>query len=126
MTKPLRILLIEDSERDAALLTLYLRRGGYEPTIARVETASAMRTQLESAEWDVVISDFNLPVFSAHAALETLRESGRRIPFIVVSGEMSEPIVSALTKAGADAYLAKYELKKIVPAIERAIEVGGR
>ena len=85
-----------------------------------------MRTQLESAEWDVVISDFNLPAFSAHAALETLRESGRRIPFIVVSGEMSEPIVSALTKAGADAYLAKYELKKIVPAIERAIEVRGR
>src|SRR2546430_16297995 len=123
MTKPLRILLIEDSERDAALLTLYLRRGGYEPTIQRVETASAMRTQLDSAEWDIIISDFNLPAFNAYAALDVVRESGRPIPFIVVSGEMSEPIISGLTKAGAAAYLAKYELKKIVPAIERAIEV---
>jgi len=121
--KPLRILLIEDSERDAALLTLYLRRGGYEPTMQRVENATAMKTQLDSAEWDVVISDFNLPSFNAYAALELLRQSGRRIPCLVVSGEMSEQIISGVTKAGATGYLAKYEMKNIVPAIERAIQV---
>jgi CheY-like chemotaxis protein len=123
MTKPLRILLIEDSERDAALMLLYLRRAGYEPTIQRVEDAGAMQTQLDSAQWDVIISDFNLPAFNAYQALEMVRESGRRIPFILVSGEMSEAIVSAITKAGAAGCVAKYELKKIVPAIERAMQV---
>jgi CheY-like chemotaxis protein len=122
MAKPLRILLVEDSERDAALLQLYLRRGGYEPTIQRVENAAAMKTQLDSGEWDVIISDFNLPAFNAYAALEVLQKSGRRLPFIVVSGEISEAIIDGITKAGATEYLAKYELKNIVPAIERAMQ----
>ena len=48
MSKPLRVLLVEDSERDAALLLLYLRQGGYEPTIRRVQTAFTMKVQLDS------------------------------------------------------------------------------
>jgi CheY-like chemotaxis protein len=124
MTKPLRILLVEDSERDAALLLLYLRRGGYEPTIQRVETALSMKVQLDTAQWDVVVSDFNLPGFNAYAALKVLQESGRKLPFIVLSGEINQAIIDGVTKAGATAYLAKYEMRQIIPAIERALNNG--
>lgn len=124
MAKPLRVLLVEDSERDAALLQLYLRRGGYEPMIQRVETRLAMKVQLETGDWDVVISDFNIPGFDGYGALEVLRESGRRIPFIVVSGELSRSIIEGITAAGAAAYLCKYELRQIVPTIEQALQAG--
>jgi DNA-binding NtrC family response regulator len=122
MSKPLRVLLVEDSERDAALMQLYLRRGGFEATVQRVESPISMKVQLQSAEWDVVISDFNLAGFNAYAALKVLQESGRDIPFIVVSGEISEAIIDGITKAGASYYLAKYEMGKIVPTIERALK----
>ena len=125
MAKPVRILLVEDSERDAALLTLYLRRGGYEPTVERVESAHSMKVKLESADWDVVVSDFNLPGFNAYAALKLLQESGRKLPFIVVSGEINEAIIEGVTKAGATAYLAKYEMRQIVPAIDRVMQGNG-
>jgi DNA-binding NtrC family response regulator len=122
MAKSLRVLLVEDSERDAALLNLYLRRAGYEATIRRVDTKLEMRAQLKSAEWDVVVSDFNLPGFNAHAALQVLHESGRRLPFLVLSGEIAEQLIAAIMQAGASDYVCKYEMGKIVPAIERAIE----
>lgn len=121
MAKPLRVLLVEDSERDAALLALYLRRGGYEPTLHRVETGSAMKAQLDSCEWDLVISDFNIPGFNGYAALQVLQQTGRPIPFIVVSGELPPAIIDGITRAGAAEYLCKYEMKQIVPTIERAM-----
>ncbi len=122
MGKPLRILLVEDSERDAALLLLYLRRGGYEPILNRVQNPIMMKAQLDSGDWDVVISDFNLPGFNAYAALKVLRESGRRLPCIVLSSEISEAIIAGVTEAGAVAYVCKYEMRQIVPAIERAMQ----
>ena len=122
MAKSLRILLVEDSERDAALLQLYIKRGGYEPTIVRVENSIAMRNQLASREWDVVISDFNLPGFNAYAALNELQQSGKRIPLIVLSGEINQKIIDGVKQAGATEYLAKYEMRQIVSAIERALQ----
>ena len=121
MGKPVRILLVEDSQRDEALLLLYLRTGGFDPTLRRVQTAITMKAQLESAEWDLVISDFNLPGFDAHAALKVLRDSGRQIPLIVVSSEISSAIREGLAAAGVADYVAKYEMKQIVPIIQRLI-----
>ena len=122
MGKPLRILLVEDSERDAALLMLYIRRGGYDPTLVRVETPTEMNVQLQAGKWDVIISDFNLPGFNAYAALKVLQESGRRIPCIVLSGEIDNKIIDGVMKAGATNYLCKYQIRQIVPAIEQAMQ----
>jgi phosphoserine phosphatase RsbU/P len=124
--KPLKVLVVEDSERDAALLQLYLRRGGFDTTVKRVETALSMKVQLDSSDWDVIISDFNLPGFDGYAALKVLQDSGHRIPFIVLSGEISQSIIDGVTEAGATAYLAKYEMAKIVPTIEKALLGPGR
>ena len=121
MGKPLRVLLVEDSERDAALLLLYLKRGGYEPVIHRVQTGADMTSALSTNAWDVIISDFNLPGFSGFDTLKVLRQSGLDIPAIVVSGEINQKIIDGVKEAGAADYLAKYEMRKVVPAIERAV-----
>lgn len=123
MSRPLRLLLIEDSERDAALLTLYLRRGGFQPTVERIETGADMRARLEASPWDVIISDANLPHFGARAALQILAESGQKVPLLVVSGGVPPEVVDEFMKAGAAQYVLKDRLADVVGAIERLLQV---
>ncbi len=120
MTKPLRLLLIEDSELDAELLLRELRGGGYDVTHLRVHTAEAMRAALGQA-WDVVLCDYHMPRFGAMAALSTLKEAGLDIPFIMVSGTIGEDAAVASLKAGAHDFLLKGRLARLIPAIEREL-----
>ena len=119
---PLRVLLVEDSADDALLLLRELKRGGYEVLHERVDTAEAMRVALEKRDWDVVVSDHAMPAFSAPAALELLRENGwRELPFIIVSGHIGEDAAVKVMKAGANDFVSKDSLARLVPAIEREL-----
>lgn len=119
MTKPLRILIVEDSEEDMLLLLMELRRSGYEPDFERVETRESMKEALERREWDVVISDYVMPKFTGLEALAALKESGLDLPFIIVSGNIGEDIAVDAMKAGAHDYILKGNLKRLIPAVER-------
>ena len=93
LKKPLRVLLVEDSENDAMLLLRELRRGGYQPLSQRVCTPEDMEKALRSADardelFQVVISDYYMPRFRAPDALRLLRELGYDVPFIVVPGKI--------------------------------------
>jgi DNA-binding NtrC family response regulator len=122
MGKPIRILIVEDSEDDAALLVRELRRNGYDPVFERVGTAQAMTAVLEKQVWDVIICDYNLPNFSAPAALTLLQKSGLDLPFIIVSGSVGEDVAVAAMKSGAHDYIMKGNLKRLIPAIEREVQ----
>src|SRR5437867_729355 len=127
MGVPLRLLLVEDSEIDARLLVRELTRGGFEPVVERVETATTMRAALDRQPWDVVVGDYSLPHFGGAAALELLRDSGLDVPFIIVSGTIGEEKAVAAMKAGASDYVSKDNLKRLVPVIEREVrEAAGR
>ncbi len=89
MGAPLKVLIVEDSEDDSELLVHELRRGGFDLSWTRVETEDALRAALEENAWDVVTSDYEMPRLSAPKALGVLKESGRDVPFIVVSGVIS-------------------------------------
>src|SRR5438445_2138723 len=78
--RPLRVLLIEDSEEDAFLISRALARGGFELVCERVDTAGAMSAALEKQSWDVVLADHSMPMFSAPAALELLKQKGHDLP----------------------------------------------
>jgi two-component system cell cycle sensor histidine kinase/response regulator CckA len=117
--KRLRILVVEDTPADAELLIHEIQNGGYEVFATRVETAEAMRSALHSDIWDVVISDYSLPAFSAPDALKLLRETGRDLPFIIVSGTIGEETAVESLKAGACDFLVKGRLARLIPAIER-------
>ncbi|HMJ85252.1 MAG TPA: response regulator, partial [Vicinamibacterales bacterium] len=117
--KRVRLLVVEDSPADAELLIHELQSGGYEVAATRVETADALRSALQTDTWDVVISDYSLPKFSAPEALMVLRETGRDIPFIIVSGTIGEETAVESLRAGACDFLIKGRLARLIPAIER-------
>ncbi len=119
--KHLRVLIIEDSENDTMLLLRMLRKGGFEPFHQRVQTEESMRTALWEEEWDLILSDHDMPCFSAPEALKVYRESGLRIPFIIVSGAIGESVVKAAMKAGAHGFVKKKELANLIPAVHQNI-----
>jgi PAS domain S-box-containing protein len=120
-TTPLRVLLVEDDEDDAQLLNRYFERAGYRTFVHRVETEEEMRSALNhpDAAWDVVLADFNLPTFSAPAALRLLKRIGQDVPFIIMSGAVSEENAVEAMRAGAHDYVSKQNLVRLIPAIER-------
>ncbi len=121
MKQPLRVLVVEDSEFDAKMLVRLLDRGGYATTYERVQTADAMAAALTNKEWNLVLSDYNLPDFNATLALQLLQATKLDIPFIIVSGGIGEDIAVAAMKSGANDYLMKGNLARLVPAVEREL-----
>ncbi len=121
MPELLRVLLVEDSEDDAALTLHQIAKGGYEPRHRRVDNEEAMRSALAEQEWDLILSDYNMPGFSGMAALELLHETGLDIPFIIISGAIGEETAVELMKVGAHDYIMKDNLVRLVPAIEREL-----
>ena len=119
MTTPLNLLIIEDSEDDALLLERELSKNGYDLASRRVDTPEAMQAALSAKEWDVVVSDYVLPHFSGLDALQMLKESGADTPFIVVSGKIGEETAVAAMKAGANDYILKGNLARLLPAVKR-------
>ena len=117
----LRVLHLEDSAPDHELTLAHLRRGGLEVRSLRVDSEADFLAALEQ-DWDVVLSDFNLPGFSGLVALDLLKASGRDIPFILVSGEIGEDTAVEAMRNGASDYLLKNNLTRLVPAIAHAVE----
>jgi PAS domain S-box-containing protein len=120
-TRELAVLIVEDTESDAQLIVRLLKKAGYELAYEQVETDGQMRAALKKRFWDIVISDFKMPQFDGRAALKLLQDTGRDIPFIVVSGTIGEEIAVSMMKAGAHDYLIKGELARLVPAVEREL-----
>ena len=120
-SQPLRILYVEDSEDDVELALRQLRRSGFAPSATRVETADAMHEALSSETWDIVLSDCVMPMFGAKDALALLRARSLDIPFLVVSGIISERSAAAVVEAGARAVLVKDQLSNLGSVVRRAL-----
>ncbi|MBI2388160.1 MAG: response regulator [Deltaproteobacteria bacterium] len=117
----LRALIVEDVERDADLLVRELKRGGFDVTFDRVDTAEAMSLALDRQRWDIVISDYTMPRFSAPAALALVNDRKLDLPFIIVSGTIGEETAVKAMRAGAHDFMVKGEYARLIPAVEREI-----
>jgi two-component system, cell cycle sensor histidine kinase and response regulator CckA len=122
MGTPLRVLMIEDSEDDAALLVRELRRGNFDVQVERVDESSALESAVQKQNWDLIISDFSMPHFLGTDALRLLRSKGCEKPFIFVSGTIGEETAVAALRDGAQDYLMKTNLERLVPAVQRALQ----
>jgi PAS domain S-box-containing protein len=118
---PVRVLLVEDSDDDARLVIRRLRKAGIAVDHRRVETADAMSGALRSHLPDIIISDNNMPNFSAAEALHILHETSLDVPFIVVSGEIGEEAAATLMRAGAADFVLKGSLARLPPAVDREL-----
>lgn len=116
----LRALIVEDSEDDALLLAEQLQRANFQCEWHRVDTE---RTLIEALarEWDIVFSDYSMPNFSGARALEIVKRHDPDIPFIFVSGTIGEETAVSSMRAGAQDYVMKGNLARLVPAVYREL-----
>jgi PAS domain S-box-containing protein len=121
MKRTLRVLNVEDSERDVALLKRHLSRAGYKLISERVQTAAEMRAALDSQEWDIILCDYSMPHFNALQALDLLKEMELDLPFIIISGTVGEAAAVEAMRAGGHDYLMKDDLVRLAPTIEREL-----
>ena len=117
----LLVLILEDNQDDATLMVHELEQTGFDPAWHCVETEAAYRDQLDQ-DWDVILADYTLPEFDALRALRLLKERERDIPFIVVTGAVSEETAVECMKRGASDYLLKDRLARLGPAVQHALE----
>jgi DNA-binding NtrC family response regulator len=119
--RELRVLILEDSENDALLLELALKRAGYQAHCRRVDSQPAMEAALREEPWDVVIADYVMPGFDGLSALGLMKSLRLDLPFIIVSGHISDDTAVAAMKAGAHDYVMKDNLARLGPAVEREL-----
>jgi PAS domain S-box-containing protein len=125
--QPLRVLIVEDSENDALLVEIELQRAGYEPVCERVETREAMSAALARQGWDLVVADYVMPRFNGLEALALIKANGLDLPFIIVSGHITDDTAVAAMKAGAHDYVMKDNLARLGSAVQRELrEAEGR
>jgi formate hydrogenlyase transcriptional activator len=121
MSDSLRVLVVEDSEDDTALLLRELKRGGYEVTYQRVDSPSSMGAAITAEHWDVVICDYSMPHFSGMEALRLERSKNTEVPFIFLSGTIGEEAAIMALKEGANDCLLKSDLKRLIPTVRREL-----
>jgi signal transduction histidine kinase len=117
----LHVLIIEDSELDSAVVLRTLRESGYELVDKRVDTPNDLQNALHERQWDCIISDFSLPGFSGISALKMVREKDSNVPFIFVSGTIGEDVAVEAMRTGAQDYVLKDNLARLLPTVDREL-----
>jgi PAS domain S-box-containing protein len=120
MGTPIRVLIVEDRPADVTLALDELREAGFDPIWTHVETESDYLRHLDAGP-EVILADYTLPQFNAPRALKRLQERGLDIPFLIVTGSISEETAVECVKAGADDYLLKDRLSRLGQAVRRAL-----
>jgi diguanylate cyclase (GGDEF)-like protein len=122
-----KLLFVEDVEDDVLLIVRELRQGGLLVDYQRVDSATGLETALAERQWDIVVTDHNMPGFDSGAALEIVRSHDPDLPVIIVSGSIGEEVAVAAMRLGAKDYIMKDNLRRLLPAIRRELDdAGGR
>jgi diguanylate cyclase (GGDEF)-like protein len=121
MANLIKVLLVEHSEPHTDVIIQELRRGGYTVECERVTTPMRMSDALVEKSWDIVLSDYYMSNFNGHDALKVFKRSGLDCPFIIVSETTLDDSGVAVVAAGADDYLTKETLERLVPVVRREL-----
>ena len=118
----LRVLVVEHSQVDVELCVKELERAGFQVSADLAETPEQFTERLAAREYDIVLADYRLPEWTGMDALKILREQGRSIPFILVTGTLGEERAVEAIKQGATDYVLKDHLGALAVAVQRALE----
>ena len=121
MAKTVRILSVEDSEADSALIERAMRSDDWAPHIRTVDNEEQFRRALADGAWDIVFSDFTLPQYSAQKVIQAVIDHDPLLPVIVVSGTIGEETAVELMRAGARDIVIKSNLARLPVVAEREI-----
>lgn len=120
---PVRILHLEDSRVDHALVKFALQRSQLPCELTLVDTLDDFQRELEARVHDIVVADYHLPGFNGLDAWEIVRGSGISIPFVILSGAIGEAAAVDAMHRGVDDYLLKDNMQRLAHVIERALDV---
>ncbi len=121
MKSPLRVLHLEDDEKDAELIQAALDAEGIASHVTRVETQADFLASLDRGGFDIILADYTLPAFDGLSALKVALAKCPEVPFIFVSGTLGEEVAIEALKIGATDYLLKDRPSRIVPSVRRAL-----
>ncbi len=116
----LRVLFIDDSQDDVALLIRELRRAGFAVDGRRADDEAGLAVALDE-RWDVVLCDYSMPGLSAMQAFAQVRARNADLPFIIVSGTIGEELAVEALRGGVHDFILKDRLARLVPAIAREL-----
>ena len=122
MKIPIKIVMLEDNETDAEIITRFLRKEKLDFESLLVSSRPSFINALGKLKPDVILADNSLPQFSGLEALKLVRETPGDIPFILVTGSMTDEFAADIIKSGADDYILKDRLTRLPDAIRSAIE----
>ena len=122
MDRPLRILIVEDNNSDVEIEKRLLRKEGILFEDRVVETKEDFITELTEFKPDLILCDYSMPRFDGMRAILLRKELAPLTPFILVTGSMNEEVAVECMKAGADDYVLKQNLIRLVPAIKATLE----
>ncbi len=121
MNNELNVLVVEDNEDDAILILKEIENASFKINNQIVSSATGLSDALKNKKWDIVISDYVMPNFSGLEALKIVKEFDEDIPFIITSGTIGEAVAVDAMRAGANDYLMKNNLARLIPAIKREL-----
>lgn len=124
MKLPLRVLHVDDNPIDVRLAQAFLAVSGIECDVMRVDTAAALKDALRQGGFDLVLSDFVLPALDGLQALALVQRFSPGIPFIVLSGMISDKAAGQILTCGAKAYVPKHRLSDLPLSIRRVLSEG--
>jgi PAS domain S-box-containing protein len=116
-----RILFVEDTAHDMELILRSLKKDGLSTESFRVDSLGKLKSAL-SEQWDIILSDYNLPGFTAVQVLQTIKDANLHTPVIVLSSAISDETAVELMRSGARDFVRKENLSRLAPAILREIE----
>lgn len=119
--KQLKILILEDRKEDVILIKRELKNSGLNFILVDVDEKTEYVNSLENFQPDIILSDHSLPRFNSMEALQICRENQIDIPFILVTGTVSEEFAAQCIKNGADDYVLKSNIKRLSTSIEQAL-----
>jgi two-component system CheB/CheR fusion protein len=122
MTSNLKILHLEDMENDAALVQRELKNANIKCEVLLVDNKKDFIAEVKNFCPDVILADHTLPFFNSLEALKIIKDSGKKIPFILVTATVSEEYAVSVMKEGADDYILKDRLARLPNAVLNAIE----
>ena len=121
VSRPLRVLFVDDCEEDVQLSIRVLRKAGYEVQEHVVERQKEFEEALSTGDYDLVLCDYRLPGWSGADVLAAVRDSGRELPVVLVTGTLGEETAVEMIKLGAADFVLKQRLFRLPLAIERAL-----
>src|SRR6266850_4952844 len=116
MSQPLRVLIIDDNDSDAILLERFLGRSAVAFVTERLQDTAKLVGALQRG-WDAVLLDYMLPGTTAPEVLREIRRHNPTVPVIVLSGAVTEQHLVDVMKAGAQDYVLKSNMARLVPAL---------